>query len=141
MITGLTHLAVTAKDMDKSLDFYIRGLGLKKVFELPEPNTGSPWIIYLQAGSQFIELFYHGSKDNPWDPSLRGFHHICLQVDDIHKTFKQIEDAGYKADKAPKQGVDKNWQAWVTDPDGVRIELMQIEADSPQGKLIAGKSL
>jgi lactoylglutathione lyase len=141
MITGIAHLALTTKDMEKSLDFYIRVLGLKKAFELTEPKTGAPWIIYLQAGSQFIELFYHGSKDNPWDSSLRGFHHICLQVDDIHKTVNQIEEKGYQVDKAPKQGADKNWQAWISDPDGVRIELMQINPESPQGKIIAEKSL
>jgi hypothetical protein len=25
-----------------------------------------------------------------------------------------------------------NWQAWVTDPNGIRIELMKIDPQSPQ---------
>jgi lactoylglutathione lyase len=141
MITGITHLALTVKDMEKSLDFYTRGLGYQKAFELPEPRTGAPWIVYLKAGSQFIELFYNATDDNPWKPRLRGFNHIALQVDDIQTTVKSIEAAGIKMDQAPKQGADKNWQAWLTDPDGVRIELMQLDPESPQGKLIAGRSL
>ena len=32
----------------------------------------------------------------------------------------------------PRQGRDKNWQCWVDDPDGHRIELMQIDPASPQ---------
>ena len=28
----------------------------------------------------------------------------------------------------PNQGVDLNWQAWITDPNGIRIELMKIES-------------
>ena len=134
MITGIAHLALTAKDMEKSLDFYIRVLGFKKVFSLAHPETGAPWIEYLQAGNQFVELFYNGTEDNPWKSSLRGFNHLCLLVDDIHSTVKGIEDAAYPMDSPVREGSDKNLQAWLKDPDGIRIELMQISPESPQGK-------
>ena len=134
MITGIAHLALTAKDMEKSLDFYIRVLGFIKAFSLPHPETGAPWIEYLQAGNQFVELFYDGTEENPWKPSLSGFNHLCLLVDDIYSTVKGIEDAGYPLDSAVKEGGDKNLQAWLKDPDGVRIELMQISPESPQGQ-------
>ena len=134
MITGIAHLALTARDMVKSLDFYVRVLGLKKAFSLFNPETGAPWIEYLQAGNQFIELFYNGIDEHPWKASLRGFNHLCLQVDDIHSTVKGIEAAGYPIDSPVKEGSDKNLQAWLKDPDGVRIELMQISSESPQGK-------
>jgi lactoylglutathione lyase len=138
MSTGIAHLALTAKDMEKSLDFYTRVLGLKKAFELAHPRTGAPWIIYLHLGGrQFIELFYNATKDNPWNDTLQGFNHLCIEVDDIQKTVKHIEDSGYKVDRGPSQGADFNWQAWITDPDGIRIELMQISPESPQGKIIA----
>ena len=137
-MNGIAHLAVTVKDMEKSLDFYTKALGLKKVFEIPDPKTGEPWIIYLYlAGRQFVELFYNGSKDNPWQRELRGFNHICIEVDDIQAAVEMIASAGYKLDVLPKQGRDHNWQAWVKDPDGVRVELMQIDPNSPQAKAIA----
>ncbi len=131
------HLAVTTKDMEKSLDFYTRVLGFKKVFEINNPTSGEPWINYLYIGAeQFIELFYDGATDNPWNSNLRGFNHICMAVPDIHAIAKQIEAAGYPLDKQPKCGCDNNWQCWVTDPDGVRIEMMQISEDSPHRKAI-----
>ena len=34
-------------------------------------------------------------------------------------------------------GADGNWQAWIEDPDGHRIELMQMMPDSLQAKAIA----
>jgi len=120
--------------MEKSLDFYIRVLGFKKAFSLAHPETGAPWIEYLQAGNQFVELFYNGTEDNPWRSSLRGFNHLCLMVDDIHSMLKKIEEAGYPMDRGVSEGKDKNLQAWLTDPDGLRIELMQISPQSPQGK-------
>ena len=136
MITGITHVAVNAKDMEKSLDFYVRVLGFKKVFSITHPQTGAPWIEYLQAGNQFVELFYNGTVDNPWNVTLRGFNHLCLQVDDIYSMVKGIEEKGYPMDSPVKEGRDKNFQAWLKDPDGVRIELMQISPESLQGKCL-----
>ena len=136
MITGIAHVALTAKNMELSLDFYTRVLGFKKAFSLAHPVTGAPWIEYLQIGKQFVELFYKGVDENPWTPTLRGFNHLCLQVDDIYSTVKGIEEAGYHIDSEVKEGKDKNLQAWLKDPDGVRIELMQISPESPQGKCL-----
>jgi lactoylglutathione lyase len=136
-ITGIAHLAITVKDMKKSLDFYTRILGFKKAFEIPEPQTGAPWIEYLYIGNrQFIELFYNGSKDNPWSGELRGFNHLCLEVDDIHAVAEWLKKEGAEVTDGPKQGCDHNWQAWIKDPDGVRIELMQIDGQSPHRKAI-----
>jgi len=136
MITGISHAAINTKDMVKSLDFYVRILGFKKAFTINHPETNAPWIEYLQAGSQFVELFYNGTEDNPWKPSLRGIGHLCFQVDDINATVKNIENAGGKMDRQVTEGRDKNLQAWLTDPDGVRIELMQINPVSLQGKCL-----
>ena len=33
-----------------------------------------------------------------------------------------------------KTSTDKNWQAWIHDPDGNKVELMMIDPDSPQAK-------
>jgi len=142
MLTGIAHLALTVKDMDKAVDFYCRVLGFKKAFELAEPKTGKPWIVYLYLGkNQFVELFYNGTGDNPWNSSFRGFSHVCFEVDDIQQIAAHIKNSGYKLDKEPKMESDNNWQCWVTDPDGVRIELMQISPDSPQAKAAAGLAL
>ncbi|MDR1420255.1 MAG: VOC family protein [Treponema sp.] len=136
-ITGFAHIAITAKDMDKSLDFYTRVLGFKKSFEIKNPKTGAPWINYLYIGNgQFAELFYNGATDNPWKEELRGFNHVSLLVDDIHSVAERIKKEGGVFTSEPVQGCDNNWQAWITDPDGIRIELMQIVEDSPQYRAV-----
>ncbi len=139
-ITGIAHLAVTAKDMDASLDFYTRLLGFRKVFEIPHPKTGEPWINYLHVGgNQFVELFYGGAVDDPFTEERRGFNHICLEVDDIFGVCDRIKKEGGKLDIEPNQGCDFNYQAWLTDPDGIRVELMQIDPKSPHWKEIRGE--
>ena len=45
-------------------------------------------------------------------------------------------ETGAPQDDAPKQGADHNWQCWTHDPDGIKIELMQISEISPQMKFI-----
>ena len=133
MITGIAHTAITVKDMDVSVRFYTQALGLVRAFEFQHPDTGAPWIVYLSvAPGQFVELFYGGTEEQPWNDRLIGFNHLCFQVDDIHASVQAIRDAGYPIDDEPRQGVDLNWQAWVTDPNGIRIELMQVMPGSPQ---------
>ena len=134
-ITAIAHIAVTVKDMNRSLDFYTRVLGFKRAFDIPHFKTGKPWIEYLYIGNgQFAELFYGGAKDNPWSEELRGFNHICFQVDDIHGAVEHIKKEGGEIIIEPMQGCDYNWQAWTRDPDGIRIELMQIDNASPHYK-------
>lgn len=137
MIKSIAHTAITVKDMDLSVKFYTEALGFTKVFEIPNPEDGSPWIVYLNvAKGQFIELFYDGTKENPWNPSLIGFNHLCFEVDDIHKSAQQVKDAGFEIEIEPKEGCDFNWQAWARDPNGIRIELMQMDPRSPHAKYL-----
>jgi lactoylglutathione lyase len=134
MVKGISHVAYTVKNMDEALNFYCNVLGFERVFDLDRPD-GRPWIVYLKVGdSQFIELFYDGTDENPWREELIGYSHLCLEVDDINAIADQIKSKGVKLDKEPKQGVDLNWQCWVRDPDGNRIELMQMNPESPQLK-------
>jgi lactoylglutathione lyase len=133
MVASIGHLALTVKDMDKSLDFYCRGLGFERVFDLKHFQTGEPWIVYVHTGKgQFIELFYGGETGYEWSAVQCGFNHLCLVVDDIQEAKRQIEEAGYALEKQPKIGGDGNWQCWIRDPDGVRIEIMQLDPNSPQ---------
>lgn len=133
MIRCIGHVAITVKDMAESIRFYTQALGFREAFEFRHPDSGAPWIVYLNImSSQFIELFYGGIESRLWNDDLIGFNHLCFQVDDIHAAVRTIRDAGYLIDSEPMQGVDHNWQAWLKDPNGIRIELMQIMPDSPQ---------
>ena len=135
MIQGTGHAAITVRDMDESIRFYTQALGFQKAFAFRHPDTGAPWIEYLSiAPGEFIELFYGGIEAQAWHDDLIGFNHLCFRVDDIHASVQEIRDAGYPIDIESKQGVDGNWQAWVRDPNGVRIELMQIMPESPQSR-------
>ncbi|MEK3888316.1 VOC family protein [Bacillus sp. FSL K6-3431] len=134
MIKGIGHLAFTVDDMDKSLHFYCEILGFKKLFELNTADN-EPWIVYLKVcEGQFIELFYGGSENVTMDDTTIGYSHLCLEVIDINEIANHIKSHGLILDVEPKQGLDFNHQCWVKDPDGNRIEFMQMHPDSPQMK-------
>lgn len=139
MIKRIGHLAFDVEDMERSLHFYCDVLGLKHAFDIHD-NDDQPWIVYLQVqGLQFIELFYNGQ--NKPEPVKRpiGFSHLCLEVEDIHACAEHLRQHGVKLDVEPQMGKDHNWQCWVRDPDGNRIEFMQISPESPHMKAYRGE--
>jgi lactoylglutathione lyase len=134
-ITGIGHLALVVSDMKKSTEFYSGILGFEKVFDIPDAK-GAPWIVYFKIGAgQFIELFYQ-NKEAPVDVAAKGaFSHVCYLVDDIHRTETDIKKRGGVLDRPIKLGVDGNYQCWIKDPDGNRIEFMQIMPGSPHARV------
>ncbi len=129
MITDIGHTAFAAHDLERSLAFYAK-LGIHEAFRLHRED-GSLMLVYLHvAGDRFIEVFPGGP---PPDPERRGsFLHLCLLTDDMEATVEQLRSEGVTIDREPKVGLDHNTQAWIHDPDGNAIELMQLVEESPQ---------
>jgi catechol 2,3-dioxygenase-like lactoylglutathione lyase family enzyme len=120
--------------MRRSTEFCSGILGFEKVFEIPD-DKGNPWICYFKIGrSQFIELFYPQKEAGPDAVSRIGFSHMCFRVDDIKSTEADIVKRGGTLDRPIKVGKVGNFQCWVKDPGGNRIELMQIMPESPHAK-------
>ena len=133
MITGIGHVAFRVTDLERALDFYCDKLGFREAFRLDREGEPSPWIVYLQiAPGQFVELFPGAREIGPQPEAAAGYNHFCLLVDDMATTLRQLTERGLEMTGAPRHGLDHNWQYWLTDPDGNRIELMQIVRDSPQ---------
>lgn len=135
MITDLAHLAIAAYDLERSLAFYT-GLGLHESFRL-QNEDGSLMLVYLHiTGDRFLEIFPNGPVP---DPERQGsFMHLCLRVDDLQATVEYFQKEGVKIEQAPKIGLDHNLQAWIRDPDGNPIELMQLVENSPQRQVARG---
>ena len=84
------------------------------------------------AENSFVELFpVPNDVIAPADPKV-SYSHFCLTVDDIRATLREFAERGLEISGEPTFGLDGNWQYWVTDPDGNRIELMQMMPDSKQ---------
>ena len=133
IIKGISHIAMHTSDMEKTLNFYCDILGFKLAFRLPKPD-GTPGITYIQvAKDQFLEFFNARSeKEENSVPARPGYHHLCLEVTDINAIADRIRSSGLTLTTEPKMGGDGNYQCWVEDHDGNKIEFMQISEQSPQ---------
>ena len=55
---------------------------------------------------------------------------------DLDDVLRQLDERGVALSRPLKLGPDGNRQAWIEDPDGNRIELMEMAADGLQAKAI-----
>lgn len=138
-ITSLAHVALKVKDLDRSLDFYVGKLGFKEMMRLDKPDgSPGPWLVYLRiTDDQFLELFPDGEGDRAPNSDATAINHVCLGVDDIDATLDFLDKAGVPLTVQKKMAADLNWQAWIEDPDGNRIELMQMMPGALQLAAIA----
>jgi lactoylglutathione lyase len=136
MITDLGHPAFGAYDLEESLAFYAK-LGLRESFRLHYPD-GRLMLVYLHiGGDRFLELFPGGPPPEP--DRVQSFRHICLLSDDLRADVERLRAAGVAIEREPKEGLDGNLQAWIRDPDGNAIELMQLVESSPQRRVARGE--
>lgn len=115
------HTMVRVTDLDISLAFYTRALGLQEVRRKEVP-AGRFTLVYLAAPGDEdaqVELTYN------WDPEVygggRNFGHLAYQVDNIYEKCQQLADAGVLINRPPRDG----YMAFVRSPDGISIELLQ----------------
>ena len=129
MITAIGHAAFDCYQFEQTLDFYTRVLGFDQMFELHN-DEGKLWIVYLRVSdSVYIELF---PKTGEAPAKGDSYSHLCLEVTDIEQTFAGVVERGAPVDAQVKTGKDGNRQAWTRDPEGNRIEFMEIAPDSLQ---------
>lgn len=126
MLKQVAHLNIVTPDLAASEDFYCRILGMSKTFDFLK--HGEVFGFYLDAGNRtYIEVFI----DTAAQPNPSMMRHICFEVEDMDATITTIRSrGGVITDK--KMGGDKSWQAWMRDPSGIDIEVMQYTPESSQ---------
>jgi catechol 2,3-dioxygenase-like lactoylglutathione lyase family enzyme len=133
MVKNLAHICFTVRDLKTSLSFYCDILGLKQAFDFVN-EKGERFGVYLHAGGRnFIELF-QGEIDNR--AAKQSFGHFCLEVDDIHSMVSHFQAHNIEVSK-PITGSDNSLQAWLSDPDGNKIELHEYTQFSKQKKFLS----
>ena len=135
-ITGLGHLAIKVKDLDVSLDFWRDRVGLKEMHRLKRED-GTTWLVYLRITDlQFLEIFPGAATDHAPGEDANGVLHICLTIDDLDVEVARLKQAGVRMVSPVKGGLDGNRGAWIHDPDGNRIELMEMAPNCLQYEAI-----
>ena len=116
------HTMIRISDVEKSLDFYCKGLGLIETRRM-ENEQGRFTLIFLAAPGDEkaeLELTYNWDGDELGDGS-RNFGHLAYLVENIYQTCERLQDMGYTINRPPRDG----HMAFVRSPDNISIEILQ----------------
>jgi lactoylglutathione lyase len=124
------HTMVRVSNLEASLDFYCKKLGLVER-RRTENAKGRFTLVFLAApedggdDAPMVELTYN------WDPETlsgaRNFGHLAYRVANIYETCQRLQDQGVTIARPPRDGR----MAFIRSPDGISIELLQEGAALP----------
>jgi lactoylglutathione lyase len=124
MPTALVHTCVRVRDVDASLRFY-RALGFEERGRL---NFASAYNVYLGLpdDGDRLELTVNVGREEPYELG-DGYNHLALTVDDVDAVLARLAELGVQPEKPPYHPGERDDLpriAFVADPDGYRVELI-----------------
>ena len=126
----IVHTSIRTSNIDKSIDFYTRLLGLKLLNrrEILQNDAEIAFLRDPEAKGSTLELtFYRKQKKfSQADYMDRVFDHIAFEIKDMMKTIAKMRDENITITDEPfRLSSSGSWLAFVEDPDGTLIELIQ----------------
>ena len=127
----ILHTMLRVGDLPRAIDFYTRVLGMKvlRTTDRPEQKYRLAFVGYGdEASGAVLELTYN--YDVPAYDVGTGFGHIAIEVDDAAGSCAAVRAAGGNVTReaGPVKG-GTTVIAFVQDPDGYKIELIERRKD------------
>ncbi|QCN94018.1 lactoylglutathione lyase [Azospirillum argentinense] len=126
----LLHTMLRVYDLEKSLDFYTRLLGMK-LLRRNDYEGGRFTLAFVGYGDEkdtaVLELTHNWDQAEPYAIGT-AYGHIALGVPDIYATCEQLAKEGVKIPRPPgpmKHGTTVI--AFIDDPDGYKVELIETK--------------
>lgn len=124
----LLHTMIRVFDLDKSVDFYTRLMGMK-LLRKRDVEAGRYTLAFVgyddEDRAAVVELTYNWDQKEPYAIGT-GYGHMAIGVKDAYALCDRLAAAGVKIPRAPgplKFGTAVI--AFIEDPDGYKIELIQ----------------
>jgi len=123
----MLHTMLRVGDLDKSIDFYTRVLGMKllRKKDYPDGKFTLAFVGYdTEDKTAVLELTYNWGTDN-YDLG-NAYGHIAIEVDDAYKACEAVKaNGGTVTREAGPMKHGSTVIAFVQDPDGYKIEFIQ----------------
>lgn len=118
---AFNHFNFNVLNLEKSLAFYDKALGLKPVRE-KNAEDGSFKIVFLGDGiTGFqLELTWMTERTEPYDLGEQEYH-LAFKTEDMAAAHKLHEEMGCICFENPKMGI-----YFIEDPDGYWIEIIPL---------------
>ena len=122
----LLHTMIRVGDLQRSIDFYTKILGMKllRQKDYPEGKFTLAFVGYGNEKDNTVIELTHNWDTAHYDPG-NGFGHLAIEVDDVYKAAEDIKAAGGEIIReAGPMNAGTTIIAFVKDPDGYEIELL-----------------
>ena len=125
----LLHTMIRVYDLEKSIDFYTRLMGMK-LLRRKEFSEGRFTLAFVGYGEEkegaVIELTHNWDQEECYEMGT-AFGHLAIGVNDIYGVCKILEEEGVPIPRpaGPMKGGERII-AFVEDPDGYKIELIEL---------------
>ena len=134
----ILHTMIRVGDLEKSIDFYTRILGMRLLrrSENPAYQYTLAFVGYGSESEQaVIELTYNwGVKSYDMGGA---FGHIAIEFEDIYEACRLLKEKGGKVTREPGPVMGGATEiAFVEDPDGYKIELIQKKSSMTESHLV-----
>lgn len=117
-------VGIRVRDLEKSVDFYSKLVGMKIAGRGKVKQTKGEWVELATANNKFtLELNYY-EEDSPYYSEYvlgEALDHLTFKVRDLEETLRKAEQAGYPVVDDHKQG-KKRW-TYIEDPNGIWIQF------------------
>ena len=127
MLKRLSHASFGSTDLPRAVAFYRSMVGCQVAHEFKNA-AGETYGVFLDCGNGTFLEFFNEKAPRPQPPGGL-FRHICFEVGDLENVAARFRSAGHEVEI--KRGrTDRILQFFVHDPDGIRIEFQQHDAES-----------
>jgi lactoylglutathione lyase len=126
------HVGLRVADADRAVAFYT-AVGYEVVGRVPESPAGQLTMLKLPDDDVVsVELVF--DPDEADGDRGAGLSHLVVQVESMDATITDLRTKGIEVgEPGSPDGSADFLTAWITDPDGNRIELVQWPAGHPDG--------
>jgi lactoylglutathione lyase len=127
------HIGLRVTDLDESLAFYA-ALGYEVVGSVPATSLGDLTMIKL-PDDPYVTIELVSRSPVGVSDSADRLSHLVVKVESMDAVVANLAAAGIRPDEPPASpdGSDEFQTAWITDPEGNRIELVQWPSGHPDG--------
>ena len=126
-IVGLNHVGISVPNIDEAVAYYTKTMGFPEAFRNLD-EKGQPTLVYVQISKNtFIELQPANAQRPP------GLNHLGIHVENMAAATSMFKQRGANVSEtrvSPTKAILAN----ITDPNGIRIELAELPADSEHRK-------
>ena len=122
---SFTYTGIRVRDLERSIDFYTKVLGMRLVFRMNLRKTrGAVALLRSPRSRQRLELNWYEPGSLYARPYTvgEGLDHLAFRTPDLRKAIRAFRKAGLKVIDGPHGSPKAAW-IYIQDPDGLWLEV------------------